>query len=226
MSRKNERKARLIRGIVEGLYTIGRVAALLGISERSVMELKKRYKKQGEDAFIHGNSGKRPVNSIDENLKAHIVSLKNSFKYCDDSIFNFRKLLETREGIKISYTALWTILNDAKFLSTNKCKEDKIFKLKGSFGERLGLVVFVYDWFKSGMFCALHGLIDEATRTITGLYFCRNECIRGHTETMRQTIVNHGVPIEIYAEKAGRFHVKRMNESTSGNSLKITLSSL
>jgi len=203
MSRENRRKEALICGTLEGRYTIKQVAGLLGLSQRRVLELREQYKKQGGGAFIHGNTGKRPANTIPENLKTYIVALRGSTSCRKLSVSRFRNLLEDRENIKVSYTALSNILKTAGLVSVRR---SKFFKLKGAFGERLGLVVNLYHWFGDGMVYALHGIIDEATRCITGLYFCIDECVKGYTEVIRDTIVQYGVPLEIYMEKAERLN--------------------
>lgn len=36
---------------------------------------------------------------------------------------------------------------------------------------------------------------------------CQNECLQGYLETMRQTLTQHGVPLELYTDRAGVFFV-------------------
>jgi hypothetical protein len=69
-----------------------------------------------------------------------------------------------------------------------------------------------YDWFGIGQRYALHGFIDDATGKVTGLYFCRNECLMGYLEVLRQTLIKYGIPLELYADKAGIFFVNNKKE--------------
>jgi transposase InsO family protein len=48
---------------------------------------------------------------------------------------------------------------------------------------------------------ALCEAIDDATRRITGLYMCKNECLHGYFEMLRRTIKNHGMPVSVYADR-------------------------
>jgi hypothetical protein len=69
-----------------------------------------------------------------------------------------------------------------------------------------------HDWFETGRRCALHGFIDDATGKLTGLYFCQNECLMGYLEVLRQTLINYGIPGELYVDRAGIFIVNTKKE--------------
>ena len=62
-----------------------------------------------------------------------------------------------------------------------------------------------FDWFEDGKKYSLHGFIDDATGKITGLYMCKNECLLGYLEVLRQTIENYGIPISLYPDKYSVF---------------------
>jgi len=185
---------------MEGAYTTEQVAEKLGISERTVRHQKKRYTEQGESSLVHGNSGRIPANYIDEELRTRIVALRKSDAHGGVSVSRFRKVLAEQEGIKISYTTLSGILKAEGIASKTKKGEAGPFRHKGAFGEMLGAASHFHDWFGDGTPCVLHGLADDATKRITGLYFCRDECVKGYIEVLRQTVTNHGIPLELYAE--------------------------
>lgn len=72
-----------------------------------------------------------------------------------------------------------------------------------------------FEWFyKSGdnKKYSMHGAIDDATGKITGLYITENECLYGYLEILRQTIQNHGIPREIYSDRAAIFCVTPKNK--------------
>ena len=62
-----------------------------------------------------------------------------------------------------------------------------------------------FDWFGDGQKYSLHGFIDDATGKITGLYMCKNECLLGYLEVLRQTLENYGIPISLYPDKYSVF---------------------
>jgi len=122
MANEENERLTLIQSAMEGIYTTKQVATRLGISERAVRGLKRKYAAQGKNALVHGNSGRRPVNYIDDALRAHIASLKKSDAYSKISISRFRTLLAEREGIKISYSALLGILKASGMVVKKKTK--------------------------------------------------------------------------------------------------------
>ena len=178
--------------------------------------MKKAYRENGENAVIHGNSGRHPLNYTDEKLREKIISLKKTEIYNGANFTHFRELLEEYEGIKISYSSLSRILKRAGIISKHSHRtEGKCFrrrKRKSALGEMLQGDASSYDWFESGQRCTLHGFIDDATGIITGLYFCLNKCLMGYLEVLRQTLTKYGIPIEFYADKAGIFNVNNKKE--------------
>ena len=216
MSKEALGKSALIQGAVEGRYTVKEVALRLGLCERRVKQMKKAYREQGEKVIVHGNSGKHPANCTDEQLREKIISLKKSDAYRETNFRHFQELLGERENIKISYSALCGVLKQAGIESKRKHRgEGRRFrrrKRRSALGEMLQADGSSYDWFGIGRRCTLHGFIDDATGQITGLYFCHNECLMGYLEVLRQTLTNYGIPLELYADKAGIFFVNNKKQ--------------
>ena len=70
-----------------------------------------------------------------------------------------------------------------------------------------------FDWFENGEKFSLHGFIDDATGKITGLYMCKNECLLGYLEVLRQTLETYGIPISLYPDKYSVFFPpKKVND--------------
>jgi transposase len=200
MSEKALGKLTLIQGAVEGKYTVAEVARRLNLSARRIKQLKKGFREQGASVFVHGNSGRHPSNSTDEKLRLKIITLKESKDYSETNFTHFMELLAERESIKISYSALSRLLKNAGIKSKRSHRaEGRRFrrrKRKSAFGDLLQGDGSEYDWFGIGQNVTLHGFIDDATGSITGLYFCLNECLMGYLEVLRQTLLKHGIPCE------------------------------
>jgi transposase len=233
MSKEEIERLTLIKGAIEGKYTVRFIAKRLQVSERRVKYLKKAVREHGDGAVIHGNSGRHPANYKGAELRARIVELKRSKLYEDANFTYFREILLENENIQIGYTTLSGILKDAGIVSkkTHRStgKKFKRRKRRSTFGEMLQVDATPYDWFGSGIQQALHGFIDDATGQLTGLYMCQNECLQGYLETLRQTLVKNGIPLDLYADKLGVFFVnnkKRENwtldEQLAGKALDKT----
>ena len=216
MSKETLAKLALIRGAVEGKYTVKDVALRLNLSHRRIKQIKKAFREREELAVIHGNSGRHPSNYTDEKIREKIIHLKKTERYKDSNFTHFRELLEEYEDIKVSYTSLSRILKEAGIVSKKKHRtEGRRFRRRErreARGEMLQGDGSSYDWFGNGQRCTLHAFIDDATGEITGLYFCQNECLMGYLEVLRQTLTNHGIPLEIYIDKAGIFFVNTKKE--------------
>jgi transposase-like protein len=81
MNTKELARLTVIKGAIDGAYTVKQAARKLGISGRQVQYLKKAVREQGDGAVIHGNSGRHPVSVTAEAVRAKIIALKKSGPY-------------------------------------------------------------------------------------------------------------------------------------------------
>lgn len=208
MTDKELKKLHVINCALECKITVAEAANALGLSERRIKQLKKEVKEHGVESIIHGNRGRKPSHSIDEKIVQKILELKNSYKYQEANFLHFQELLEEYESIKISYSALYDLLNNANIKSPKKHRKPKKHhrrKRKAAAGMMLQADGTPHDWFGTARKQSLHGFIDDATGTITGLYMCENECLLGYLEVTRQTLKNHGIPMCLYPDKYSVF---------------------
>lgn len=208
LKQKDVKRATLIEACIKGQCTIKQVATALGISERRVKQIKKEVKENDIKAIQHGNRGRKPKNTISDETKNKILELRHSYEYEISNFKHFQELLSERENINISYSALYKILRQAGIKSPKKHRKTKLHhrrKRKDSEGMMLQADGTPFDWFENGEKYSLHGFIDDATGKITGLYMCKNECLLGYLEVLRQTLENFGIPISLYPDKYSVF---------------------
>ncbi|GHV93123.1 transposase [Spirochaetia bacterium] len=211
-------RAFMIRGACEGLFKVRQVSERLNITERRVKQLKANYRKIGDKAFVHGNTGRIPFNRIPEETRKKIIGLKAAEPYTKANFTHFTEILAEYD-ITYSYTSIRNILIAAGHQSPKRRRPKKDRKAhpprarRESFGEMLQADASPFEWLGAGSGeLSLHGYIDDATGSITGLYLCKNECLLGYLEVTRQTIENYGVPSELYPDKASVFFVNAKNE--------------
>lgn len=216
LKQKDLKRATLIEACIKGQCTVKQVATALGISERRVKQIKKEVKENGVKAIQHGNRGRKPKNTISDETKNKILELKSSYEYEVSNFKHFQELLKEKENIDISYSALYNILKNAGIKSPKKHRKTKLHhrrKRKESEGMMLQADGTPFDWFENGQNYSLHGFIDDATGKITGLYMCKNECLLGYLEVLRQTLQNYGIPISLYPDKYSVFFPpKKVND--------------
>jgi len=176
---------------------------LLGLSQRQIQRLKKGLKEKGTDALKHGNRGKQPINAINDKWKEKIVELYLT-KYSKANFQHFRDLLEELEGIKVGVTTVKRVLQQAGIRSSKKRKKAKVHRRrerKGHAGEMVQVDATPHDFFGTGEKVCLHGVIDDATGNINGLYMTKHECLDGYYSVFEQMIENFGVPASMYADR-------------------------
>lgn len=216
LKQKDLKRATLIEACINGQCTVKQVADALGISERRVKQIKKEVKENGVKSIQHGNRGRKPKNTISDETKKRILELRSSYQYELSNFKHFQELLKERENIDISYSALYNILHNAGIKSPKKHRKTKLHhrrKRKEAEGMMLQADGTPFDWFGDGHQYSLHGFIDDATGKITGLYMCKNECLLGYLEVLRQTLENYGIPISLYPDKYSVFFPpKKVND--------------
>lgn len=208
LKEKDLKRATLIEACIKGKCTVKQVATALGLSERRVKQIKKEVKENGVKSIQHGNRGRKPKNAIPDDTKKKILELRSSYQYELSNFKHFQELLKERENIDISYSALYNILRNAGIKSPKKHRKSKLHhrrKRKECEGMMLQADGTPFDWFGNGEKYSLHGFIDDATGKITGLYMCKNECLLGYLEVLRQTLENFGIPISLYPDKYSVF---------------------
>ena len=208
LKEKDLKRATLIEACIKGKCTVKQVATALGLSERRVKQIKKEVKENGVKSIQHGNRCRKPKNSIPDGTKKKILELRSSYQYELSNFKHFQELLKERENIDISYSALYNILRNAGIKSPKKHRKSKLHhrrKRKECEGMMLQADGTPFDWFGDGEKYSLHGFIDDASGKITGLYMCKNECLLGYLEVLRQTLENFGIPISLYPDKYSVF---------------------
>ena len=204
MSQKQLKRAHILRSYQEGMISREKAAEAMELSTRQVTRLSKRMEAEGEKALIHKNTGRKPFHAITTAQKEKILEIRRNEVQKNCNITHFQEILERKYKIKISYSPLYEILNEAGIKSPKKHKKTvkhRRRKRKASAGELLQIDATPYDWFGTGEAYALHGAIDDATGELTGLYIEENECLNGYFEVMKHTVSEFGVPLSMYSDK-------------------------
>jgi hypothetical protein len=76
MNTKELARLTVIKGAIDGVYTVKQAARKPGVSAWRVKALKKAVREQGDGAVIHGNAGRHPVNATGEKIREKITALK------------------------------------------------------------------------------------------------------------------------------------------------------
>jgi len=209
MSRKEIRRYEVISKAEEGYLTVREAAGILSLSERHVKRLKKGVKLEGAEAFIHGNRGRKPLNSIKETIRAEVVQRVLLPEYAGVNDSHFRDLLEEREGIVLSRSSVRRIRRAAGILSSKKHRRVKRH-LSRSRKAQTGVLVQMdgspHDWLEGrGPSMCLVAIIDDASSKVLGATFRQEEDTEGYFIVLEQMMRRYGVPLAVYSDRHSIF---------------------
>lgn len=124
-----QRKYEVIKKLVDEDGNKDRAAMTLGITKRQVNRLIHKYKENGKAAFVHGNKGRKPSTTIPDEERSVIVDLYRT-KYYDANFTHYKELLESHEHIRVSVSAVASILESEYILSpkVTRAKKKRIKK--------------------------------------------------------------------------------------------------
>lgn len=106
----------IIKNLVDNNGNKLNASIKLNLSIRQINRLILIYKEKGKSGFIHGNRNKLPSTTISSDIKRKILKLHDD-KYFDFNFKHFKECLLEFENIKISYNALYTLLDQNLRLS-------------------------------------------------------------------------------------------------------------
>ena len=116
LNMKAEEKYLAIKKLVETDANKQRTAINLGCTLRHVNRMIQGYNKEGKAFFVHGNKGKKPIHSLNNEIKDMILDLYRT-KYWDANFTHFSELLAKHEGINVSPSTVNSILMQEYILS-------------------------------------------------------------------------------------------------------------
>lgn len=117
-------KYQIIKELVDHNGNKARAALKLNLSTRQINRLIKNYHNKGKAAFVHGNKGRKPVNCLTTEINNKIVTLYRT-KYQDFNFMHFTQMLNELEGIKVSYSTVYSLLSQAQINSPKIWRKTK-----------------------------------------------------------------------------------------------------
>ncbi len=207
MTAQEQRRARMLTGVLRGELTMAEGSVELGLSERQLWRLRAAFIGHGPAGLVHGNRGRASARRIDAVRRARIVELRERYGPLNDT--HFGELLAEREGIVISRESLRGILRGAGIASPRRRRSPRYRSRRprmGAEGTLLQLDGSRHRWLEArGPELVLVGAIDDATGIVTAAVFRDQEDGAGYLEILRATIEGHGLPGAIYRDGHSAF---------------------
>jgi len=212
MSAKEQNRLQILNGVLEGYWTIGEAAPLLGVSERQGWRLLAAYREAGARGLVHKNRGRVPSNATPDSIQQQVVALAEG-RYQGINHTQLTELLAEREGLKLSRPTVRRLLVRAGLTSPRHRRppqhryrrqrmpqEGMLLQLDGSH----------HLWLEDGgPWLTLLLAIDDATGTAPYALFQEQEDTRGYLSLLQGIIERQGVPLAVYTDGHAVFQPRR-----------------
>ena len=156
----------------------------------------------------------------------HFAELLKEFENIDVSVSSIHNILEEQNIVSVKATRAKKKKMRKRLLSIQSKSKSKVAKAalqasiialedahprrprKAYFGEQIQMDASLHLWFGSEK-SQLHIAIDDASGTIVGAYFDRQETLAGYYNVFYQILVNYGIPYEFLTDNRTIFEYKQ-----------------
>jgi transposase len=209
MRSKEQQRATVLNGLLEGRYDAGAAAALMGLSSRQVRRLAEAYRRAGPRALVHGNRGRPPAHTLAAETRSQVVELASQAAYAGYNHTHLHEVLAEELGVLVSRRSVARILRSAGLRSPRR-RRPRTHRQRRERSARTGMLVQVdasdHDWLEGrGPRLALVGAVDDATKEIVWAHFQAHEDSAGYLLLLRETVRRTGIPLAWYSDKHSSF---------------------
>ena len=213
MSRKEREQLSVFQQLKAGKITQAAAAQMLNFSERWINKKFKRYRMQGDIAFVHQNRGKpSPKRWNKKDRKIAIELLKSEWQDFGPT-FTAEKLKELKDIIVSNETVRKMMIAEGLWIpKRQKLKHRKWRERKRIRGILVQLDGSPHDWFEGrGPKCTLLVFIDDATSELLWLEFAESESFHGVASATKKYMEKFGRPVSFYTDYGSVFSVNLNN---------------
>jgi len=220
MSEKEVSRLEVIQRVDEKRMKQKAAAEQLGVSERQVKRLLRRYRQQGASGLVSKRRGKPSNNQLAEGIMRKVLDLlKSKYKGFGPTLA-CEKLVEV-EGVKISDESVRQMMLVEGLWKAKKARKVEVHQMRerrACHGELEQMDGTDHDWFEGrSERCTLLVMIDDATGRLGALSFVPEESFFGYCGLLRQYLAVHGRPTGLYTDKHGIFRVNMPNAGSGDN---------
>jgi transposase len=214
MSRKEISRLEVMKLIETKQKTQKEAGGILGISERQIKRLWKRYREEGAEGLISRRRGKPSNNRMSEETRQAAVNWLHSCYADFGPTLACEKLVE-RHGLKISVGSVRKIMIEEGIWKPKKARRVAVHQMRerrACFGELVQIDGSPHDWFEGrAAKCNLLVLIDDATGKIGQLLFAERESFFSYCQAVEGYLRQYGKPAAFYSDKHGIFRVNQVS---------------
>lgn len=204
VNQKEQGRIRVLVEVVGGRMTVGEAAESMNLSVRQTQRILAAFRKEGAAGVAHGNRGRHPVHTIDEEVRRKVVDLvRTTYSRCNDS--HLTELLAEREGIVLSRTSVRRIRRNAGLASPRQ-RRQPAHRVRRARRTTAGQLVQIdgsdHHWFGPDLpRTVLMAGIDDATSEAVSVHFRETEDSQGYLQLLHDLVSTRGRPVALYHDK-------------------------
>jgi transposase len=215
MSQRERDRLKVIDEVASGEGGVRRVTQaqageLLGLSERQVRRLVKRYREEGDVGLIHRSRGRASNRKTPTRIRQRVVKrLRESYEGFGPTLAS-EKLAE-RDGLVVSRETVrrWMIAEGLHEPRQRRVEARKWRERRACYGELVQMDTSIHDWLEGrGEEAVLITMIDDATSRVV-MRFYPADTTQTNMAHLREYIARNGRPVALYADKASHFTTTR-----------------
>lgn len=207
MSKKEINRIDTLCRISRGEETIERAAKMLGISERQMYRVVKRYHESGEAGLCHALRGRASNQRIAPEVCTTAMRLFRE-RYSDYGPTLFAEKLDEHHQITVSRHTVtrWMKKEHLYIPQRLRRRHRRKRERRSGIGELIQLDGSIHDWFEGrGPSCCLLVMIDDASSRHY-LHFADSESTESVLTCMRGYVERYGLPSAIYTDHGGVYY--------------------
>jgi len=207
---KTAKRLEIVLCVEKGVLSCAEGAKRLGVTERQLRRIRKRYDTEGLSGLISKRQGLPAKNRIAENVK-HTVSALVVKHYQGFGPTLVEEKLREQHAIYVSIESVRQLMILEGQWTAKRGKKAALHPLRqrrARYGELIQIDGSPHHWFgEAEPACTLLVFIDDATGHLMHLAFVPSESTLSYMEALSRYIDTHGLPMALYSDKHSVFRV-------------------
>lgn len=207
MSVKEVKRLEVMRQLSDGVVSQVKAAETLGLSDRQVRRLHKRYEALGAAGLVSNRRGQPSNNRLPFEFREAVMGRLQA-RYPDFGPTLAAEYLRG-DGLDVSKETLRLWMIEAKLWKPAKGRRTCLHPprpRRPCLGELIQIDGSPHDWFEGrGPRCTLIAFIDDATSRVMHAHFVPVESTQAYLTALQAYITTYGRPAALYSDRHGIF---------------------
>jgi transposase len=181
-------------------------AEIIGVSDRTMLRWRERYKEHGYDGLGHRQKGKPSPKGVALATVEEVLSLYQE-RYFDFNVRHFHEKLQEEHKIQLSYTWVKQALQGAGLVK--KVGRRSPHRMRRPRRAMRGMLLHIdgskHQWFQDDRWHDLIVILDDATSEIYYAQLVQEESTRTVMNALLEVIRNRGIFVALYSDRGSHF---------------------